>query len=280
MEDRDDIEEIISDYEEILYHLELTPLKPGTRTMFGTEKLVLFDFNHGEDRPIPIAISIVIQEPNCYLSEVITTAHLALWDVSEDEFINTVYFQIEELHDIITVPCTNIPCAPCLSACVTTRGTSPKYYKSFVVDQNGDIRTGVIGYLGLFDAVAESIGLSFYVLIVRADYVIAVEDPGKSISPLEVYKQALWLDKHMCELPTAYAQCAKKRGLRSEDLSFPIYEESSLQDGCNHPNLTNRIGDPRRPVRFLFFRRVPAVYAQGAGCSSILHASFRMFFAA
>ena len=91
------------------------------------------------------------------------------------------------------------------------------------------------------------------------------------------WARAAWA---LSELPTAYAQCAKKRGLRSEDLSFPIYEESSLQDGCNHPNLTNRIGDPRRPVRFLFFRRVPAVYAQGAGCSSILHASFRMFFAA
>ena len=116
MEDRDDIEEIISDYEEILYHLELTPLEPGTKTTFGTEKLVLFDFNHGEDRHIPIAFSIVIQEPDCYLSEVITTAHLALWNVSEDEFINTVYFQIEELHDIITASCTNIPCAPYLSA--------------------------------------------------------------------------------------------------------------------------------------------------------------------
>lgn len=34
-------------------------------------------------------------------------------------------------------------------------------------------------------------------LIVRADYVVVVEDLGKSISPLEVYKEALWLYKHM-----------------------------------------------------------------------------------
>ena len=33
--------------------------------------------------------------------------------------------------------------------------------------------------------------------------------------------------------------------------SFPAYEESSLQDDCNHPNLTISTGDPRRPVRFI-----------------------------
>ena len=78
------------------------------------------------------------------------------------------------------------------------------------------------------------------------------------------------------QLAPAYTQCAKKRRLQSEDLSFPIYEESSLQNGCNHPNLTNSIGAPRCPVRFWFFWRGQPFMrkAPAAPASSVLPSGY------
>lgn len=50
-------------------------------------------------------------------------------------------------------------------------------------------------------------------------------------------------------------------------LSFPVYEESSLQDDCNHPNLTISTGDPRRPVRFIHNEGLSFLCVRMSGCA-------------
>ena len=50
-------------------------------------------------------------------------------------------------------------------------------------------------------------------------------------------------------------------------LSFPAYEESSLQDDCNHPNLTISTGDPRRPVRFIHNEGLSFLCVRMSGCA-------------
>ena len=49
--------------------------------------------------------------------------------------------------------------------------------------------------------------------------------------------------------------------------SFPAYEESSLQDDCNHPNLTISTGDPRRPVRFIHNEGLSFLCVRMSGCA-------------
>ena len=49
--------------------------------------------------------------------------------------------------------------------------------------------------------------------------------------------------------------------------SFPAYEESSLQDDCNHPNLTISTGDPRRPVRFIHDEGLSFLCVRMSGCA-------------
>ena len=49
--------------------------------------------------------------------------------------------------------------------------------------------------------------------------------------------------------------------------SFPAYEEPSLQDDCNHPNLTISTGDPRRPVRFIHNFRLSFLCVRMSGCA-------------
>ena len=80
-----------------------------------------------------------------------------------------------------------------------------------------------------------SVASLFYSTVLSLDHIPVIHDPLFG------------------ELPTAYAQCAKKRGLRSEDLSFPIYEESSLQDGLqpSKPYKQNRRSPASRPVLIL-----------------------------
>ena len=50
-------------------------------------------------------------------------------------------------------------------------------------------------------------------------------------------------------------------------LFFPAYEESSLQDDCNHPNLTISTGDPRRPVRFIHSEGLSFLCVRMSGCA-------------
>ncbi len=72
------------------------------------------------------------------------------------------------------------------------------------------------------------------------------------------------------ELPATYARhTAPGSGGASApwSLSFPAYEESSLQDDCNHPNLTISTGDPRRPVRFIHNEGLSFLCVRMSGCA-------------
>ena len=72
------------------------------------------------------------------------------------------------------------------------------------------------------------------------------------------------------ELPATYARHpAPGSGEASApwSFSFPAYEESSLQDDCNHPNLTISTGDPRRPVRFIHNEGLSFLCVRMSGCA-------------
>lgn len=74
----------------------------------------------------------------------------------------------------------------------------------------------------------------------------------------------------LCELPATYARhTAPGSGGASApwSFSFPAYEESSLRDDCNHPNLTISTGDPRRPVRFIHNEELSFLCVRMSGCA-------------